>query len=48
MKSEKNKINQHNNTLKYPMEQTPKELSKDFAELDDIEIISSLEEMKSD
>jgi len=48
MKSEKNKINQHNNTLKYPMEQTPKQLSKDFAGLDDIEIIANLEKMKSD
>jgi len=39
---------QHNNTLKYPMEQTSKELSKDFAGLNDIEIIGNLEEMKSD
>jgi len=41
-------MTQHNNTLKYPMEQTSKELSKDFADLDDIKIIGNLEEMKSD
>ena len=38
---------QHNNTLKYPMEQTSKEFNKDFAELDDIKIIGNSEEMKS-